>query len=49
MGWLASGRIKPFVSHRLPMEDIVEAYQLLVDRKVAGKVILTSNQDGPAD
>ena len=49
MGWLASGRIKPFISHRLPMEDIVEAYQLLVDRKVAGKVILTSNQDEPAD
>ena len=49
MGWLASGRIKPFISHRLPMEDIVEAYQLLVDRKVAGKVILTSDQDEPAD
>ena len=45
MDWLASGRIKPFISHELPMEDVVEAYQLLVDRKVAGKVILTSGSE----
>ncbi len=49
LGWLASRRIRPFISHQLPMEDIVEAYQLLVDRQVAGKVILTSHQDNPAD
>jgi NADPH2:quinone reductase len=42
--WLASGRIKPFVSHRLAMDDVIEAYQLIKDRQVAGKVILTSNQ-----
>jgi len=41
MGWLASGRIKPFISHVLEMDDVVAAYQLLVDRKVVGKVILT--------
>ncbi|MFP6808485.1 MAG: NADPH:quinone oxidoreductase family protein [Pseudomonadales bacterium] len=41
MAWLASGRIKPFISHVLEMDDVVEAYQLLVDRKVVGKVILT--------
>ncbi len=41
MGWLASGRIHPLVSHVLKMADVIEAYQLLVDRKVAGKVILT--------
>ncbi|HIG42622.1 MAG: NADPH:quinone oxidoreductase family protein [bacterium] len=41
MGWLGSGRIKPFISHELKMDDVVEAYQLLVDRKVVGKVILT--------
>jgi len=27
----------------LPMADIVEAYQLLVDRKVVGKAIITSS------
>lgn len=41
MGWLGCGRIKPFISHVLKMDDIIEAYQLLVDRKVVGKVILT--------
>jgi NADPH2:quinone reductase len=43
MGWLASGRINPFISHVLPMADIIEAYQLLVDRKVVGKAIITSS------
>jgi NADPH2:quinone reductase len=41
MSWLGSGRIKPFISHVLGMDDVVEAYQLLVDRKVIGKLILT--------
>ena len=41
MNWLGSGRIRPFISHELKMDDVVEAYQLLVDRKVVGKVILT--------
>jgi NADPH:quinone reductase len=41
MNWLGSGRIRPFISHTLSMDDVVEAYQLLVDRKVVGKVILT--------
>ena len=42
LDWLGHGRIKPFVSHTLPMEDAVEAYQLIVDREVIGKVILES-------
>ncbi len=41
MGWLESGRINPLISHVMKMDDVIEAYQLLVDRKVAGKVILT--------
>jgi len=42
MQWLASGRINPYISHTLPMEQAVEGYQLIVDRKVVGKVILTN-------
>jgi NADPH2:quinone reductase len=42
LDWLAHGRIKPFVSHVLPMEEAVAAYQLIVDREVIGKVILES-------
>jgi NADPH2:quinone reductase len=45
LDWLASGRLKPFISHRLAMDDVIEAYQLIKDRQIAGKVILTSNQD----
>ena len=42
LDWLGHGRISPFVSHVLPMESVVEAYQLIVDRQVIGKVILES-------
>ena len=41
MDLLATKRITPYVSHRFAMDDIVEAYQVLVDRKVIGKVIIT--------
>ena len=42
MGWLAAGRIQPYISHRLPLERTVEAMQLITDRKVVGKVIVTN-------
>lgn len=42
MDWLASGRIHPYISHRLPMERTVEGYQLIVDRKAIGKVMITN-------
>ena len=41
MGWLASGRIHPLVSRVMKLDEVIEAYQLLVDRKAVGKVILT--------
>lgn len=40
--WLASGRIHPFISHRLPMAQAVDAYQLIVDRQAIGKIMLTT-------
>jgi NADPH:quinone reductase len=42
MGWLASGRIKPYISHRVPLEQTAEALKLIRDRKVIGKAIVTS-------
>jgi NADPH:quinone reductase len=42
MGWLASGRIKPYISHRLPLERTADALQLIRERKVIGKAIITS-------
>jgi NADPH2:quinone reductase len=40
MGWLASGRITPYISHQLPLEQAAEALQLIIDRKVMGKAVL---------
>ena len=40
LGWLAAGRITPYVSHRLPLERAAEALQLIRQRKVIGKAVL---------
>ena len=40
-GWYAAGKLKPHVSHRLPLERSVEAIRLLTDRKALGKVVVT--------
>jgi NADPH2:quinone reductase len=42
LGWLASGRITPYISHRLPLERTAEALNLIRDRKVIGKAIIES-------
>ncbi|MEZ5551392.1 MAG: NADPH:quinone oxidoreductase family protein [Pseudomonadales bacterium] len=43
LDWLGSKRINPYISHVLPMSRIQEGYQLIVDRKVVGKVIITND------
>jgi NADPH2:quinone reductase len=40
MGWLAAGRITPYVSHRLPLAQAAEALTLVRERKVIGKAVL---------
>lgn len=40
--WLAEGRIRPYISHRLPLEDTTAALNLIRDRQVIGKAIITS-------
>jgi NADPH:quinone reductase len=40
VGWLGSGRIHPYHSHALPLAKATDALQLLLDRKVMGKVLL---------
>jgi NADPH2:quinone reductase len=40
MAWYREGRLKPLVSHRLPLERTVEAIKLLTDRKAHGKVVV---------
>jgi NADPH:quinone reductase len=38
--WYGAGRLKPCVTHRLPLERSVEAIRLLTDRKAHGKVVV---------
>jgi NADPH2:quinone reductase len=38
--WYAEGKLRPLVTHRLPLERSVEAIRLLTDRKAHGKVVV---------
>jgi NADPH2:quinone reductase len=38
--WAEAGRVRPNVSHRLPLEDYAAAMRLLIDRKAIGRVAL---------
>ena len=39
--WAEAGKIRPNISHRLPLEDYAKAMRLLIDRKAIGRVALT--------
>ena len=39
--WASTDRLHPIVGHTLPMSHAAEAFQLLLDRKNFGKVVLT--------
>ncbi|MEM9011554.1 MAG: NADPH:quinone oxidoreductase family protein [Pseudomonadota bacterium] len=39
--WYGEGKLKPHVSHALPLEQANEALDLLTSRKATGKVVLT--------
>ena len=41
MQWYGEGKLRPLVTHRLPLERSVEAIRLLTDRKAHGKVVVT--------
>jgi NADPH2:quinone reductase len=40
MAWYGEGKLRPLVTHRLPLEQSVEAIRLLTDRKAHGKVVV---------
>ncbi len=42
VGLFNEGKLKPHVSHVLPMQQAADALQLLLDRKSTGKVVLTN-------
>jgi NADPH2:quinone reductase len=38
--WAETGKIRPNISHRLPLEDYAKAMRLLIDRRAIGRVAL---------
>jgi NADPH2:quinone reductase len=38
--WAEGGKVRPNISHRLPLEDYAQAMRLLIDRKAIGRVAL---------
>ena len=38
--WAEEGKLRPNISHRLPLEDYAKAMRLLLDRKAIGRVAL---------
>ena len=38
--WAEEGKLRPNISHRLPLEDYAKAMRLLIDRKAIGRVAL---------
>jgi NADPH2:quinone reductase len=44
--WAEAGKIRPHISHRLPLEDYAQAMRLLIDRKAIGRVALMMDHTG---
>src|SRR5262245_33607619 len=40
LAWYGQGRLRPCITHRLPLERSAEAIRLLTDRKAHGKVVV---------
>src|ERR1700724_591650 len=40
LAWAEAGKIRPRISHRLPLENYAQAMRLLIDRKAIGRVAL---------
>ncbi|MEN9543220.1 MAG: hypothetical protein RLZZ598_53 [Pseudomonadota bacterium] len=39
-GWYAQGKIKPVIEHRLDMQELPKAFELMATRQVRGKLVL---------
>jgi NADPH2:quinone reductase len=44
--WYGEGRLKPCITHRLPLERAVEALRLLTERQAYGKVVVELEPQG---
>ena len=41
LGWYGEGKLKPHVSHALPLERALDGFELMRSRKSTGKVVIT--------
>jgi NADPH2:quinone reductase len=41
--WYAEGKVKPVIDRRLPMPELMQAYELIGSRKVRGKLVMTND------
>ena len=41
--WYAEGKVKPVIDQRLPMNQLMRAYELMGSRKVRGKLVMTND------
>ena len=41
--WYAEGKVKPVIDQRLPMRELMRAYELMGSRKVRGKLVMTND------
>jgi len=46
LGWYEEGKLRPCISHRLPLEKSVEAIRLLTDRRAYGKIVVVPGLRG---
>ena len=44
MRWYGEGKLRPLISHRLPLERSVDAIRLLTERKAYGKVVVVPGE-----
>jgi NADPH2:quinone reductase len=43
LAWAEAGKIRPHISHWLPLENYAQAMRLLIDRKAIGRVALLTH------
>ena len=47
--WYGEGKLKPYISHRFPLERSIEALRLLTDRQAFGKIVVELEPQGEAN
>lgn len=41
--WYAQGKVKPVIDQRLPMDQLLKAFEIMASRKVRGKLVMTND------